>query len=134
QDLALSAFERIGGNAVVLHEFVKGLARDAPEPGARDAESLQLAVVEATDDGLLTDFANFGGFASREDGFHALYHPSSGHQGPVEHVDLARNPSDKVGEIAFIHESRYAPSVGNRVSKFFSSLLWHAICYSLSSA
>jgi hypothetical protein len=34
-----------------------------------------LAVVEATDNGLLTDFANFGGFAGRENSFHAFFIP-----------------------------------------------------------
>ena len=43
-----------------------------PKPAARDAKALELPVVKATDDGLLTDFADFGGFASRENGLHGF--------------------------------------------------------------
>src|SRR5579884_2050317 len=72
---ALAAFQCIGRDAIVPHEFVEGFARDAPETGSGHAEPLQLAVVETTDDGLLTDFANFGGFAGRENSFHASFIP-----------------------------------------------------------
>src|SRR5581483_3667842 len=65
----------LGRDAVVLHELVQGLARDAAEPRPGDAEALELAVVEATDDRLLADFADLGGFAGREHGLHAYFHP-----------------------------------------------------------
>ena len=42
---------------------------------AGHAEALELPVVEATDDGLLADLADLGGFAGREHGLHAFVHP-----------------------------------------------------------
>src|SRR5579875_2703137 len=72
---AFAAFQCIGGDAIVSHEFVEGFTRNAPEARSGHAEPFQLAVVEATDDGLLTDFANFGGFAGRKNGFHASFIP-----------------------------------------------------------
>ena len=75
QNLALAALQRVGGNAVVLHEFVQSFARDAPEAGTGHAEALQLAVVETTDNGLLADLADFGGFAGRKNSFHAFIIP-----------------------------------------------------------
>ena len=76
EDLALAAIEGVGRNAVVAHERVELIARNAAEPAARNAEALQLARVEAANDRLLTDLANLGGFAGRENSFHALNHPS----------------------------------------------------------
>src|SRR5262249_22567298 len=70
QNLALAALQGVGGDAVVLHELVEGLAGDAAELGARHAEALELPVVEATDDGLLGDLADFRGLAGREHGLH----------------------------------------------------------------
>src|SRR5262249_26275433 len=72
EHLALAALQRVGGDAVVLHELVQGLAGDPAEAGAGDAEALEVAVVEATDDGLLADLANLGSFAGRENSFHAF--------------------------------------------------------------
>src|SRR5262249_29121858 len=71
EDFTLAAFEGIGGNAVVLHEAVQSLARNAAELRAGYAEALELAIVKAANDRLLTDLADLGGFASREDSFHA---------------------------------------------------------------
>ena len=85
QHFALAAFQGIGGNTVVLHEFVQGLARDAPEPGTRYPEPLQLSVVETADNGLLADLADFGGLAGRENSFHAFVHPFTGTR-PVARV------------------------------------------------
>src|SRR5205085_2616931 len=62
-------------NPVVLHEAVERLAGDAPEPGSRHAEPLELPVVEATDNGLLADLADFSGLAGRENGLHTFVHP-----------------------------------------------------------
>src|SRR5205085_520961 len=56
QHLALAAFEGIGGNTVVLHELIKRFARDAAKPGARDPKSLELPIVETTDNGQLKGF------------------------------------------------------------------------------
>jgi len=78
QDLALAALQGIGRDAVVLHELVQGLAGDAAEPAARHAEPLELAVVEAADDGLLGDLTDLRGFAGREHGLHAFVHPFTG--------------------------------------------------------
>src|SRR5262249_38101058 len=75
QHLALAAFEGIGGDAVVLHEFVERFARNAAEPGAGDPEAFELSVVETPNDGLLADLANFGRLAGREHGFHAFVRP-----------------------------------------------------------
>src|SRR5439155_22634149 len=75
QDLALAAFEGLGRDAVILHELVQGLPRDAAEPRSGHAEALELSVVETTDDGLLADFADLGGLAGREHGLHAYVHP-----------------------------------------------------------
>ncbi len=75
QDLALAALQRIGRDAVVLHELVERLAGDPAEAGAGHAEALQLAVVETADDGLLADLADLGGFAGRENGLHGFVHP-----------------------------------------------------------
>src|SRR5262249_42399516 len=74
-DFALAAFQGIGRNAIVSHEAVERLARDAAEAGTGHPESLQLTIVKTTDDGLLTDFTDFGGFASRKNGLHASIHP-----------------------------------------------------------
>src|SRR5205823_5279351 len=71
QHLALAALQGVGRDAVVLHELVEGLAGDAPELRARHPEALELPVVEAADDGLLGDLADFGGLAGREHGLHA---------------------------------------------------------------
>src|SRR5262249_10363887 len=46
--------------------------RNAAEPGARHPESLELPVVKATDNGLLRDLADLGGFAGRENGLHGF--------------------------------------------------------------
>src|SRR5262249_23859829 len=75
QDLPLAAFQGIGRNAIVLHELVKRLAWDAPEPRTGYPESLELSVVETTNDGLLTDLADFGGLAGRKNSFHAFFYP-----------------------------------------------------------
>src|SRR5262249_14412339 len=66
QDLSASAFESVGRDAIVLHEFVKHFARDAAKSRPRYSEALELPVVEATDDGLLADLANLCSFACRE--------------------------------------------------------------------
>src|SRR5262249_7931271 len=76
QHLALAALQRVGGDAVVLHEFVQGLARDAPEPRAGHPEALELTLVEAADDGVLADLADLRRLAGREYSLHALFHPS----------------------------------------------------------
>ena len=76
QDLALAAVERVGRDAVVAHERVELIARNAAEAAARHAEALELAGIEATNDRLLTDLADLGGFAGGEHSFHALNHPS----------------------------------------------------------
>ena len=47
--LALAAFERVGRDAVVLHELIQHVAGDPPEAGAGNPESLELAVVKATE-------------------------------------------------------------------------------------
>ena len=91
KDLALAAFQGVGRNAVVLHELVQRFAGDAAEARAGNAEPLELPVVEATDDGLLTDLADFGGFAGRENGLHAFVHPLLAH-GPVARVWSASVP------------------------------------------
>ena len=75
ENLALPALESFGRDAVVLHELVEGFARDAAEPRSGDAKSFELPVVEATDDRLLTDFADLGGLAGREHGLHMDIHP-----------------------------------------------------------
>src|SRR5205814_1083436 len=76
QHFALAALEGVGRDAVVLHDLVERLARDAPEARAGDPEAFQLAVVEATDDGLLAHLADLGGLAGREHGLHAYAYPS----------------------------------------------------------
>src|SRR5262249_7917156 len=63
--------QRVGGDLVVLHELVQGLARDAAEARAGHAEALELPVVEAADDGLLADLADLRRLAGREHGLHA---------------------------------------------------------------
>ena len=70
QDLALAAFQGIGRNAVVAHERVQLVARDAAEAAARHAKSLELSGVEAANDGLLADLADLGRFAGRKHSFH----------------------------------------------------------------
>ncbi len=76
EDFSLAAIEGIGGDAVVAHEGVQLVAGDAAEPATRHAESFKLTGIEATNNRLLANFTNFGGFASGEDGFHSLNHPS----------------------------------------------------------
>ena len=76
ENLALAAIEGIGRDAVVAHERIELIARNAAEAAARHAEALQLAGIEATNDRLLADLANLGGFASGEYSFHTLNHPS----------------------------------------------------------
>ena len=73
---ALAAIKSIGRNAVVAHERIELIARDAAEAAAGHTKTFELARIEATNDRLLADFANLGGFAGCEDGFHALNHPS----------------------------------------------------------
>src|SRR5262249_45355849 len=86
QDLALAAFQGIGGNAVVLHELVQHFPRNTAEAGTGHAEALELPVVEATDNGLLADLANLGGFAGRENSLHEYIHPFFPGSGPVTRV------------------------------------------------
>src|SRR5207244_2298736 len=74
--LALAALEGVGRDAVVLHELVQRLAGDAAKTRSRNAEAFELAIVEAANDRLLTDLADLGGFASRENGLHACSIPS----------------------------------------------------------
>src|SRR5262249_56779962 len=88
QDLSLPALQGIRGDAVILHEFVEGLAGDSAEPAARHPEPLELAVVEAADDGLLGDLADLRGLAGREHGLHAFVHPFTG-AGPGRTSGLA---------------------------------------------
>src|SRR5262249_17882753 len=68
----LAALKSIGGNAVIPHELVQGLARDAAETGTGNPEAFELSVVEAPNDCLLADLANLGRLAGRENGFHAF--------------------------------------------------------------
>ena len=70
QDLALAAVEGVGRDAVVPHERVELVARNAAEAAARHAEALELAGVEAANDRLLADLADLGGFAGRENSLH----------------------------------------------------------------
>ena len=70
QHLALAAFQGVGRNAVVAHEREQLLARNAAEPAARHAKALELAGIEATNNRLLADLADLGGFAGGEHSFH----------------------------------------------------------------
>jgi hypothetical protein len=76
QHFPLAAVKRIGRDTVVAHERVQLISRDTAETAARNAEALQLTGIKAANDGLLTDFADFGGFAGRKHSFHALNHLS----------------------------------------------------------
>ena len=69
EDFAAAGVEVIQGDAIVFHEFDHGVARDAAELGAGDAETAEASGVEAADDGLLGDFADFCGFAGGVDFF-----------------------------------------------------------------
>ena len=76
ENLPPTAFQRIGGDAVVPHEQEQLIAGNPSEPAARHTESLQLSGVEAANDRLLTHFANLGGLASCVHSLlHLLYHP-----------------------------------------------------------
>ncbi len=66
QKLTLATLEGIGGDAIVAHETIKFVPRNASEPAAWDSKALQGAVVEAANNGLLTDFADLGCFACGE--------------------------------------------------------------------
>ena len=78
QDLALPAFERVGWDAIVLHELVQGFAGNAAKPGTRYAKPFQLSVVEAANDCLLADLADFGRLTGRKNGLHGFVHPLTG--------------------------------------------------------
>src|SRR5262249_14885611 len=72
ENLAFAAIEGVGRDAVVPHEGVELVARDAAKTAARDAETFELPGVEAADDCLLADLTNLRGFAGREHGLHSL--------------------------------------------------------------
>src|SRR6516162_3167903 len=76
QCLALAALEGVGRNAVLFHELIQNVARDAAELGPGDAESFQLAGIEAANDRLLADFADSGRFARGIDRFHVAHKTS----------------------------------------------------------
>src|SRR5262249_26242188 len=88
EHLALAALQGIGRDAIVFHEPVERLARDAAEPGTWYPEALELSVVETANNGLLADLADFGGLAGRENGLHGFVHPLLA---PV--AVFSRNPS-----------------------------------------
>src|SRR5437899_4733311 len=94
QHFALAAFKGVRGDAIVLHEAVERFARNAAEAGSGHAESLELPVVEAADDGLLAHLADFGGFAGRENSLHTIVHPLTGPK-PVARVWVRRAPLRK---------------------------------------
>jgi len=68
QDLPLSAFQGIRGDAVIPHESIKLIAGDAAEAASGHPESFQLAGIEAPDDRLLTYLADLCCFASGKNG------------------------------------------------------------------
>lgn len=70
QSFPFAALEGIGGDAVVLHKPEEDLAGNAAEPGTGNAKPFELARIEAANDSLLADIANFRRFASREDSLH----------------------------------------------------------------
>src|SRR5262249_20715517 len=98
QHLALAALQGVGGDLVVLHELVQGLARDTPEARAGHTEALELPVVEAADDGLLAHLADLRRLAGREHGLHASSIPY-GHQarGQVGLSGTGSSAPDKPG-------------------------------------
>src|ERR1043166_4082095 len=93
KDLAAARFERIGRDAVVLHELVQHFARDAAKARPRDSEALELPVVKATDNGLLADLANLGSFACRENGLHGYVHPLPAPSRPLRQARDSSLPS-----------------------------------------
>ena len=72
QDLALAAFQGVGRDAVVAHERVQFIPRNAAETAARHAKALELSGIEATNNRLLADLADFGRFAGRKHSFHLV--------------------------------------------------------------
>src|SRR4051812_27675790 len=75
QDPPPAALEGVGGDAILLHEPVECLPRNAPEPRSWHPKSAELTRVKTADNGLLTNLTNFGGFARREHGLHGRVRP-----------------------------------------------------------
>ena len=82
-----------------LYRASRGMRRNLR---AGHAEALELAVVEAADDGLLADLADLGGFAGREHGLHTFVHPAgsagSHEGGPRTAVRPSRRGPESVRE------------------------------------
>src|SRR5205085_7059083 len=75
QDFSLAGIQRIRGNSVVLHKGNQRLAGNSPKAASWNAKALQSPAVEAANDGLLRDFADFRGFTGCENGLHKLLVP-----------------------------------------------------------
>ncbi len=67
QDAPRAALDEIERDVVGVHEADEFLARDPPEFGTRHTEAREPAGVEAADNGLLADLANFSCFTRGKD-------------------------------------------------------------------
>ncbi len=83
QHPTLAALESVGRDAVLLHEPIERIPRDAAKPRAGDPKALELARVEAADDRLLAHLTYLRRLARRENGLHGRARPTLRDQGQV---------------------------------------------------
>src|SRR5579863_1267564 len=73
QRFPLSTFQRVGRNAVFLHELVQNVPGNSSKLRTGDSKTLELSGIEAANDRLLADLANPGSLACGVDGLHVAH-------------------------------------------------------------